>query len=489
VLEVITATVNPASVEAYTILVDGARHSVGVTDTIVLSGLSVATHEVQLTDLPLGCTTEGTNPQFVALPPNAATSLVFQVLCPAPAVPAELDVSILTTGSAPDPDGYSLLVDDQAGRPVGVNEELTLTDLSPGVHHIRLAEVASNCEVRDANPRVINVPQLSETAFEVTCVPPAAGDIAYYSGRGDTEDSDFDFNADIYLRDVNGTSLRNLTNTPFEDEREPVWSPDGRQILFSTLDGPEDFVMNADGSDRRLLSDVPASASNLKWSPDGRQLLFVYTTANFEEVLATYDFGTQQIRELARRTDSRFFDGYCWSPDGSRVAFGTLDFVTTPSTSAVYTVSAAGGTPVLLTAVSDGDQPVQAWSPDGTSIAFLRSDTDRREDIYLVPAAGGSPTKLTARPGSYHGVTWSPDGQMLAFSSRELSNEGLFTITLTGVLRQLTEEDADGLSWSKDGSRLLIEESFEIYVINFDGTGRRAITADGELNGAPSWRP
>ena len=492
VLEVVTATVNPpAGVEAYTILLDGAPHSVGLTDTIALPGLSATTHEVQLADLPDGCATEGTNPRFVALTPSAMVSLLFQVLCPAPGLSAELEVSIVTSGSAPDADGYSLLVDDQAGRPVGVNEALTLTDLTPGVHHLRLADVASNCEVHDGNPRVIDVPQLLETSFEVTCVPPITGDIAYDSGRGDTVDFDFDFNKDIYLRDLNGTSLRNLTNTPFVDEREPQWSPDGLQLLFS-LFGEEEgvFVMNADGTDRRPLERMPPSASGLQWRPDGSRLLFVSLTSTFEDELATYDFSTNQIQAVASLTNSRRVTGFCWSPDGSRVAYSTRDFGARFSTSAVYTVSAEGGTSVPLITESETENTVYAWSPDGATIAFVREDTDGRSDIYLIPADGsGPPTNLTTRPGSYREVTWSPDGQMLAFSNDELSNEGLFTITLTGALRQLTAEDAEDVSWSKDSSRLLFEENFEIYLINFDGTGRRAITADGELNGAPSWRP
>lgn len=486
VLEVVTAVVNPPTdVEAYTILVDGVRHSVGFTDTIALPGLSAATHEVQVADLPQGCATEGTNPRFVALAPNATVSLLIQVICPAPDLPAELEVSIATRGSALDADGYSLLVDEESGRAVGVNEVLTLTDLAPGIHYLRLADVASNCEVHDSNPRAIDVPRTLETGFAVTCVPPIAGEIAYDSGRGDTDDSDFEFNADIYLRDVNGTSPRNLTNTPSEDEREPVWSPDGLQILFSTLDGPDRFLMNADGSDRRALADVPPSASSLKWSPDGRHLLFVYASTDFELALASYDLGTNQVQVLARQAGFRFFDGYCWSPDGSRVAYGTSDFVTTPSTSAMYTVSPEGGTPVPLTTVSDRDQVVQAWSPDGATIAFLRSDTDGRNDIYLVPADGsGPPINLTTRPGSYREVTWSPDGQMLAFN-----HDGLFTITRTGSSRQLTTKRAEYVSWSKDGSRLLFVESLELYLINFDGTGRRTITADGELNSGAAWRP
>ena len=60
-------------------------------------------------------------------------------------------MSVATFGPAPDADGYSLLVDDAPGRAVSVNDSVGLTDLATGTHVLRLAGVATNCEVRDAN--------------------------------------------------------------------------------------------------------------------------------------------------------------------------------------------------------------------------------------------------------------------------------------------------------------------------------------------------
>ena len=62
--------------------------------------------------------------------------------------------------------------------------------------------------------------------------------------------SHLDGNAEIYVINADGSGLTNLTNDPGNDY-DPDWSPDGRQIAFSsTRDGNyEIYVMNADGSE------------------------------------------------------------------------------------------------------------------------------------------------------------------------------------------------------------------------------------------------
>ena len=81
-------------------------------------------------------------------------------------------------------------------------------------------------------------------------------------------------NDDIAVIRTDGTGYRNLTRSPDANEWGPVWSPDGRQIAYSSDENgmPQLFVMDADGANARQLSDVwgeyPA------WSPDGSLIAF-----------------------------------------------------------------------------------------------------------------------------------------------------------------------------------------------------------------------
>jgi Tol biopolymer transport system component len=91
-------------------------------------------------------------------------------------------------------------------------------------------------------------------------------------------------NTDVYVLNVAAGMLKQLTHTPTTYESAPAWSPDGSQLAFArwklqtAFDGKGAiYVMNADGSDERLLL-APQHFANgpysLSWSSDGRLLAF-----------------------------------------------------------------------------------------------------------------------------------------------------------------------------------------------------------------------
>lgn len=84
-----------------------------------------------------------------------------------------------------------------------------------------------------------------------------------------------DNNSEVFVADIDGTNVKNLTNHP-AFEGWPAWSPDGQRIAFSANRNSsyQIFVMDADGANVRLVANTEGRATAPKWSPDGRTIYF-----------------------------------------------------------------------------------------------------------------------------------------------------------------------------------------------------------------------
>jgi TolB protein len=154
-----------------------------------------------------------------------------------------------------------------------------------------------------------------------------------------------DGDLDIYTMNVDGTDVRKLTSTPGYDGG-PWWSPDGTKIVYRAWHPPDSagladyrsllaqrmvrpsrmelWVMNADGSDQRKITDLGGANFGPSWTPDGRRIVFSSNyknprSRNFELYLINLDgSGLEQI------TSHDEFDGFpMFSPDGRRIVWAS----------------------------------------------------------------------------------------------------------------------------------------------------------------------
>ena len=96
-------------------------------------------------------------------------------------------------------------------------------------------------------------------------------------------------------------------------------------------------------------------------------------------------------------------------------------------------------------------------SPDGSEIAFVSGG-----DIWTVPARGGEAHLLVSHPATESRPLYSPDGRFLAFTSNRSGNGDVYLLTFaTGELKRLTFDDANELveGWSPDSQMIYFSSS------------------------------
>ena len=126
----------------------------------------------------------------------------------------------------------------------------------------------------------------------------------------------------LYVMNADGTEQRRLARGNWLTS--PAWSPDGRTIAFQRLttgathfwEGSEIYVIEADGTGKRILTArVPFDAQDPVWSPDGTQVLFVCEEDCVYNKLYVLNVRTGAHRRLARGSSAD------WSPDGRKIAY------------------------------------------------------------------------------------------------------------------------------------------------------------------------
>ena len=228
---------------------------------------------------------------------------------------------------------------------------------------------------------------------------------------------------------------RNVSATRDQNEWNPRFSADGRQLSFERRDGSAQAIFVAStevwgGTAERVSSKPPRRAATaeeallgggasddsfntqLTFHPDGSRFIFVGTAGTGVYHLYEGRLGATPPRAVTAESKE---DGHpAISPDGRWLAYvsaraGVGKLVLRDMTT---------GTERRLTS-GDKVDLFPAWSPDSRSIAYTSGDNDNH-DVYVIPDVfmpAASPRQLTTWKFDDLRPTFSPDGALVAFYS------------------------------------------------------------------------
>ena len=241
-------------------------------------------------------------------------------------------------------------------------------------------------------------------------------------------------NADIWMTSWDGTQTVQLTDSP-DGEGTPRWSSDGKFLSFTSsrngLTHSQVWMMDRRGGEAKKITDLKGDIQEYHWSPDSKKILFVlqdleradslkdktknpyvidrvhfkqdvvgYIQPLFNH-LYLYDIESKNLDTL---TTGKYNEtSPAWSPDGAQIVF-VSNHTTDPDrnqNSDLWTIDAKKGSKAKQITTWAGSDENPVWSPDGQSIAYLRSTaTDNflmydQQVLSVVGKDGGVPSLLT----------------------------------------------------------------------------------------------
>ncbi|HYC68229.1 amidohydrolase family protein [Brevundimonas sp.] len=346
----------------------------------------------------------------------------------------------------------------------------------------------------------------------------------------------FDMLGDIYVMPISGGEARAIASGVAWD-MQPKWSPDGRQIAFTSdrAGGDNLWVMDADGSNPIQISKESFRLLNQpEWTPDGQFIVgrkhFTSSRSLGAGELWMYhrSGGGGGVQMTERRTPQKDTGEPAFSPDGRYLYFS--DDATPGNTfeyskdvnDQIYIIRRldreTGEIDPYVTGPGGSIRPTP--SPDGKSLAFIRR-VRYQSVLYVLDIESGRETPIFsgldrdlqetwAIHGVYPAISWTPDNRSIVFwADGRIQTVEVATGTVSDIpfhvadTRRVTDAvrfpvevapdavDVKMIRWARpspDGSRVVFEALGSLWIRDLPtGTARRLTRQSDHFELYPAW--
>jgi TolB protein len=263
--------------------------------------------------------------------------------------------------------------------------------------------------------------------------------------------------------------------------------------FISTRTGTKEvWMMDYDGQNQHAVTHLGSISISPRISPDNSRLAFA-SLGREGWTIRMFSFDLNRYVAFPAGSEGGSNQSPAWSADGSKVAFSSAR----SGNPEIWLADASGGNLHKLTSFK-GPNIGPTFNPrTGAQIAWVSGRTGEPQ-IYTMDIDGSNVQRIT--DGGYAvSPSWSPNGQLLAFSWNRKYGPGdpggddIHVIDLASKdYLQITHESGsnDFPSWSPDNRHIVFQRTIgshtEIWTMLPDGTQQQQLTRSGN-NSMPNW--
>jgi hypothetical protein len=281
---------------------------------------------------------------------------------------------------------------------------------------------------------------------------------------------------DLFVMRPDGSSRRNLTQSPEFNEGLPRFSPDGRRLMYRRLPRGEVFDNNRHGLQGELVIAKSDGSEPIvfgqageypwaTWSPDSRVIACLSSKG-----IDLVELATKQVRQHMERKG--FFQQITWSPDGKWLCGVANSFDTGWSIARMELATD------VVQAICTVDCCTPDWFPDARRVVYSWRTAGQKANqgygwtqLWMAQTDGGSRQLLYAEAGRHvYGGCASPDGNYVLFTGNKEEDGdpknsgapmGLIRVADAPIIRHADPELKQLFPTAHDGPVLVLPAGWE----------------------------